>query len=244
VVLWNNFLRKENVDVTDETRSIVREVFELENESNESSSSEQDDSSRTGPTKKDIEERDQIIKYIEKYEPFIKKAMRDSQKVEDDNLIEGPEKCVNRIDRAIEAMEEFYSEFEQGEQKGNVDPDKLRRFGQNKAEPRVVEAYYILLWLNGKKEKYYKLADEDDNTNLGGVYQYLFAIENYCLSRFKRELAKYGKDDVQAAQDLGYSLLIDAFNSERFEDHHKQRLKVLIGDELDEISFKADVEMD
>lgn len=247
VVLWNNFLREGNVDITDETRSIVHEVFELENDSDESSSSKQDDSSKPEPTKEDIEEsRDQIIRYIEKYEPFIEKAMRDSQKVTDDNLVERPEQCVNGIDRAIGEMEEFYSGFEQGEQEGDVDPAELKRLGKNEAKPRVEEAYYILFWLDGKKREYEgKLGDEDYNNNyIEGVYYYLATVENYCLSRFKRELAKYEKDDVLAARDLGYSLLIDAFNSERFEDYHKERLETLIGSELKTVMSRADAEMD
>jgi hypothetical protein len=96
---------------------------------------------------------------------------------------------VNGIDRAIKKMEEFYSGFEQGEQKRNLDPTELKRFGKNEAKPRIEEAYYILFWLNGKKEEYEgKLAGEDyTNKYVEGVYQYLSTIENYCLGRFKKE---------------------------------------------------------
>jgi hypothetical protein len=247
VVLWNNFLSSGNVNITNETKSIVKKVFELENDSGNSSNSEQEnDGTASPPTEEDIEEsRDEIIRYIEKYEPFIQKAMRDSEKVTDDNLIERPEQCVNGIDRAIEEMEEFYSGFEEGEQKGDVDPEELKRFGKNEAEPRVVEAYYILFWLDGKKREYKaKLGDEDyNNKYVEGVYDYLATVNNYCLIRFKEELTKYGKDDVQAAQDLGYSLLIDAFSADRLEGHRKE-LEMLVGSELKKILSRADDQMD
>lgn len=248
MVVWNNFLSDGDVNITDETKSIVRKVFELENNSGSSSSSEQEnDGAASPPTEEDIEEsRDEIIRYMEKYEPFIQEAVRDSEAVTDDSLIEGPEQCVNIIDRAIEKMEEFYSKFEEAEQKGNIDPAKLRRFGKDEAEPVVEEAYYVLCGINKERKKYREKVAEgqgNEHESVQGVLNYLATVENYCLSRLKVELNKYEKDDVKAAQDLGYSLVIGAFRGEKLDGHRKQ-LGDLIEQELEDILSEADDEMD
>ncbi|EGQ43045.1 MAG: hypothetical protein J07AB43_10340 [Candidatus Nanosalina sp. J07AB43] len=88
------------------------------------------------------------------------------------------------------------------------------------------------------------MADRDySDKYVSGVYNYVSTVENYCLKRLKQKIGEFRGDDVAAARDMGYSLMIAAFDSDDGpSDDCKRHLKTKIGSDLKKVLKEAERE--